>query len=109
MNERIKLINNTINMLKVQVDTCKNHLENILDKESMEECIGFIKQKRESRHFKTLESQILKFESLCHKNRRIKGGHSNIQHGDDDQMEANNTSDSRFNTNCTEDNRNENE
>ena len=28
-------------MLKVQVDTCKNHLENILDKESMEECISF--------------------------------------------------------------------
>ena len=82
MNERIRLIINTINMLKIQVDTCKNHLENKLDKESMEECIGFIKRKRESRHLKTFQCQKLKLERLCHKNRKIKGGHSNTQHGD---------------------------
>ena len=55
LNERIRLVNNTIAMLKIQADTCIQHLENILHSESMEECTGFIKEKRESRHFKTLE------------------------------------------------------
>ena len=73
LNERIRSINNIINMLKIQVDTCKNHLENILDKESMEECTGFIKEKRESTHFKTLEHQKFKFERLCHKIGESKG------------------------------------
>ena len=48
LNERIRLVNNTIDMLKIQVDTCKYHLENILDRESMEECTSFIREKRES-------------------------------------------------------------
>ena len=42
-------------MLKIQADTCVQHLENTLDSEGMEECTMFIKEKRESRHFKTLE------------------------------------------------------
>ena len=36
LNERIRLVINTIAILKIQVDTCKYHLENILDRESME-------------------------------------------------------------------------
>ena len=55
LNERIRSVNNTIAMLKIHADTCTQHLENTLDSESMEECTGFIKEKRESRHFKTLE------------------------------------------------------
>ena len=107
LNERIRSINNTITMLKVQVDTYKNHLENILDKESMEECIGFIKDKRKSRHLKTLECQKLKFERLCHKSKKIEGGHSNTHHGNHDQIKTNNTSHSKFNTNCTRENESE--
>ena len=107
LNERIRSINNTINMLKVQVDTCKNHLENILDKESMEECIGFIKDKRESRHLKTLEHQKLKFQRLCHKSKKIEGGCSKTKHGNHDQIKTNNTSDSKFNTNCKQENEDE--
>ena len=38
LNERIRLVNNTITMLKIQTDTCIQHLENTLDRESMEEC-----------------------------------------------------------------------
>ena len=85
LNERIRSINNTINMLKIQVDTCKNHPKNTMDKESMEECNSFIKAKRESRCLKTSEFQKLKFETLCQKYKKTEGGHSNIQHGNHDQ------------------------
>ena len=64
------MVNNTITMLKIQTDICIEHLENTLDRESMEECTQFIKKKRESRHFKTLERQKSKFERLCQKNRK---------------------------------------
>ena len=62
LNERIRLVNNTITMLKIQTDTFIQHLENTLDSESMEECTRIIKEKKESRHFKTLERQKSKFE-----------------------------------------------
>ena len=86
LNERIKWINNTLNMLKIQRDTCKNHLEETLDRESMEECEGFIKAKREFKHVKTLECQKVKFERLCQKYKKIEGDCSNIQHGDHDEI-----------------------
>ena len=77
LNERIRNINNTIAMLKFQVDTCTNLLETNLDRKSMEECCRFIESKREKRHFQTMERQIGKFERLqkqkLHQN---KGGHS---------------------------------
>ena len=92
LNERIMSINNTINMLKIQVDTSKNHLENTLDKESMEECKRFINIKRESRNLKTLECQKIKFERLCQKYKKIEGGPSKIQHGDHDQNITKNVS-----------------
>ena len=38
----------------------------------MNECIGFIKDKRDSRHLKTLECQKLKFERLYNKVRKLK-------------------------------------
>ena len=85
-------------MLKIQADTCIQNLENTLDSESMEECTGFIKEKRESRHFKTLEQQKLKFERLCQKNRKKEGGHSNTQHGDHEDTGINNRSKHRIET-----------
>ena len=78
LNERIRLINDTITMFEIQRDTCKNQLSSILDKENMEEWVKFINCIRESRHIKTLERQRLKFNWLCHRNT---GGHSNIHHG----------------------------
>ena len=54
-------------MLKMQVHTCLHHLEEKLDKKSMEECYKFIDNKRESRHYKTMKSQIGKFERLKQK------------------------------------------
>ena len=65
LNERVRLVNNTIAMLKIQIDTCIQYLENTLDSTSMEEWTRFIKEKKESRHFKTLERQKSKSERLC--------------------------------------------
>ena len=76
LNERIRSINNTITMLELQWDTCKNKLGGIINKEIMEECTKFIKLRSEARHNNTLERQTAKYKQLCHKNT---GGCSNIQ------------------------------
>ena len=55
LNERIRSINNSITMFTIQRDTCINQLKDNLDKETMERCERFIKEKREVRHFKTFE------------------------------------------------------
>ena len=81
LNERIRSINNTLNMLKQRRDTCIFQLEEKLDRESMEECWKFIKIKREARHLNTLDRQRNKLERLCQKNRIAKSGCSNIKHG----------------------------
>ena len=78
LNERIRSINNTITMTGIQRDKCKNKLNAILDKKTMDECLEFIEFIRESRHIKTLERQTIKFNWLCHKNT---GGCSNWNHG----------------------------
>ena len=61
INERIKMVNNTIIMLENQFDTCINRLNSILDKDSMEESMIFIKTRRDSRHIKTQIRQVNKF------------------------------------------------
>ena len=76
LNERIMNINNTIAMLKLQVDTCANLLETNLDSKSMEECSRFIKSKREKRLFQTMQCQKGKFDRLQRKLHQNKGGHS---------------------------------
>ena len=65
----------------------------------MEECNEFINMKRETRHQKTLEHQIAKFQRLCQNNNRIGDGHSNKQHSDHDQKKTNNTSVFNINSN----------
>ena len=77
LNERVRSINNSITMFTMQRDTCTNQLKANLDKETMERCESFIKEKREIRHLKTLERQVSKFERLCH---RKTGGRINNQH-----------------------------
>ena len=64
LNERIRSINNTIAMLKLQVDTCINYLQMNLDRKSMEECKKFIDSKREKRHYNTMKCQMRKFEKI---------------------------------------------
>ena len=78
-------------MFTIQRDTCMNQLKDNLDKETMEECERFIKDKRETRHLKTLDCQVSKFERLCHKKT---GGCIQNQHGEraihvEDQSQTN--------------------
>ena len=80
LNERIRSINNTINMLNHQRDTCKTDLEKRIREETMEECKEFINIRKEARHFMTMERQKQKIDRLCHKNSIGKGGQSNM-HG----------------------------
>ena len=83
MNERVRLINNTITMFRWQIDTCINSLGRYIGMEVMEECHRFISLRRE-RHQSTLGRQIKKFNSLWQRNT---GGHSNYQHGSTYQEE----------------------
>ena len=55
LNERIRSVNNTINMLKIQKDTCINQIKSSLDEKTMEGCENFFILRRKSRHLKTLE------------------------------------------------------
>ena len=56
LNERVRSINNTLNMLKVQRDTCIDHLERVFNEngEWMERCREFIEIGREQQRKKTL-------------------------------------------------------
>ena len=75
LNERIRTINNTWQMLECQRDTCMNQLSRVLDQEVIEECKEFMNKIKEARHFKTLEWQKPKFERLCMKMKNTgKGG-----------------------------------
>ena len=78
LNERVRSINNSLTMFKIQWDTCINTLENVLDRETLNVCHDFIKI-RERRHYKTLERQLSKFHQLCQKNTT---GHSSPEHGE---------------------------
>ena len=67
LNERIRSINNQLELFMFNRDTCKNQLQGILDKEIMEECEDLIKRVIENRHKLVLERQKSKFESLQQK------------------------------------------
>ena len=77
LNERVRSINNTINMFKWQIDTCIEELGKLIRKEEMEECYSFIEGRRETRHRKTQKRHLEKFNRLCHRNT---GGRSNHSH-----------------------------
>ena len=78
LNERIRSINNSIAMFKLLRDTCKDQLESILDKGTMEKCSNFVETRRERRHLSTLDWHLSKFKRLCH---NYTGGHSSPLHG----------------------------
>ena len=77
LNERVRSINNTINMFNCQINTCIEELKKQIKKEDMEECYRFIEGIRETRHLKTQKRHLEKFNRLCHRNT---GGHSNHTH-----------------------------
>ena len=61
LNERIRLINNTINMLMEERDTCINKLKEKLDNELMKECENFIEKRRGSQ---TLQDHVQAKEKI---------------------------------------------
>ena len=87
LNEIIRTVKNTITMFEIQIDTCMNQLKGILDKETMEECMVFIKVLRESRHIRTQKRQIIKCNQLCHKNTGGCSNHLHGNHGEHDQQQ----------------------
>ena len=48
LNERVRSINNTINMLKTQRDTCIDHLSKAINEEWVDKCKEFIEIRRVS-------------------------------------------------------------
>ena len=50
LNERVRLINNTINILKTRRDTCIDCLSKAINEEWMDKCKEFIEIGRESQH-----------------------------------------------------------
>ena len=77
LNKRVRSINNSIAMFTMRRDTCMKQLKDNIDKETMDRCLRFIKEKREKRHLITFERQVKKFNRLCY---RITGGRINNQH-----------------------------
>ena len=60
LNERIRTINSTIEMLECQCHTCKSEPNKVLDRETMAECDKIMVKIKEDRHHKTLERQKAK-------------------------------------------------
>ena len=73
LNERIRSINNTLNMLSSQKDTCMKELERSINEEWMAECKSFIEVRREKHHLKTLRRQKDKFHKLLYKKQEKEG------------------------------------
>ena len=105
LNERVRSINDTINMLKTQQDTCIDCLEMVLNEEWMDRCKEFIEIGREKQHYKTLERQKDKFDRLLQRKKMREGDHTNL-HGIHIGNHSNSTS---YNsTNCAHDKTKEN-
>ena len=90
MNERIRSINNTLNMVRCLRDTCINQLREVLNDTWMDKCIEYIEVGREHQHLKTLERQKLKFERLLAKE-KVREGDCITLHGGHDGYYSNHT------------------
>ena len=81
INERVRVINNTINMLSSEFDTCMGRLKEKIKEEDLLKCIKFIDKSKEARHLKTMSRQKEKLKILINKKRGEKsykrGGCSN--------------------------------
>ena len=64
LNERIRSINCTINMLGLEVDTCMKRLREKIKEQDLDRCLEFIKDSKEARHLKTMSRQKEKLKIL---------------------------------------------
>ena len=65
LNERVRTINSTIEILECQCHTCRSDLNKVLDRDIMEECDKIMVKIREDRHQKTLERQKQNWTGSC--------------------------------------------
>ena len=89
MNQRIRSINNTLNMVSNLRDICKNQLRETLNDEWMDRCIEFIEVRREQQHLKTLKRQKHKFERLLAREKVREGDCTITLHGGHDGYHSN--------------------
>ena len=73
LNERVRSINNTLNMLKSLRDTCIEELGRVFSEDWMARCKDFIEVRREKHHLKTLRRQKDKFKRLLYKKQEKEG------------------------------------
>ena len=64
LNERVRTINNMIEINMFRRETYFHQLEEVLDQVTMQECKTLMERVRENRHNKVLERQKTKFEAL---------------------------------------------
>ena len=80
INDRVRTINSTIEMLECQCHTCRSDLNKVLDRETMEECDKIMVKIKDDRHQKTLERQKAKLDQLMSREEHVnRGGCSNMQ------------------------------
>ena len=80
LNERVRSINNTLNMLRYQRDTCIDQLRRVLSNEWMDKCKEFIEVGREQQHLKTMNRQKEKFNRLLDR-QQVREGKCTALHG----------------------------
>ena len=73
LEERVRQINNTIDICSHLTHTCIKELKGKIRPDLFEECQVFIEKIREWRHKTVLDRHLIKFERLCQKTR---GGRS---------------------------------
>ena len=99
LNERIRSINCTINMLGLEVDTCMKRLREKIKEQDLDRCLEFIKDSKEARHLKTMSRQKEKLKILIKRKLEAnkgaeRSGHSNNRHSGRYMYSGN------FNTGC---------
>ena len=79
LNERVRSINNTLNMLKSLRDTCIEELGRVFSEDWIARCKDFIVVRREKHHLKTIRRQKDKFKRLLYKKQEKEGEHTRMQ------------------------------
>ena len=64
LNERVRNINNNLDMFGMRRDSYRNKLADISDKELFNECLEFIFRIKQARHLKILTRQLNKFGKI---------------------------------------------
>ena len=80
LNERVRSISNTLNMLKALRDTCREELKRVISNGWMVKCEEFIEVGRERQHLETLKRHKAKLVKLLQQ-KQIKEERCKVKHG----------------------------